>query len=191
MIRGPILVSLALMPLALPAVAAPVDSSELARCHAMASRDQQLDCYEALAAAAASKGTTALVAPTASDPSGSAPPTAPLPSAPGVAPVPGGQRAALSAAPYNPGDPANFGLSRRQVDPPPGGPTAVKSIVSQMTEDRLHNVTVLLENGQTWTFIEPEPRLRPGDSVTIKRASLGSFLMLTPSRRSYRVERTR
>jgi hypothetical protein len=65
----------------------------------------------------------------------------------------------------------------------------VKSIVSQLTEDRLHNITVVLDNGQTWAFIEPEPRLRPGDSVTIKRASLGSFLMLTPSRRSYRVER--
>jgi hypothetical protein len=60
-----------------------------------------------------------------------------------------------------------------------------------MTEDRLHNITVGLENGQTWAFIEPEPRLRPGDAVTIKRASLGSFLMLTPSRRSYRVERVK
>jgi hypothetical protein len=58
-----------------------------------------------------------------------------------------------------------------------------------MTEDRLHNITVVLDNGQTWAFIEPEPRLRPGDTVTIKRASFGSFLMLTPSRRSYRVER--
>ena len=67
----------------------------------------------------------------------------------------------------------------------------MKSIVSQMTEDRLHNITVVLENGQTWAFIEPDPRLRPGDSVTIKHASLGSFLMLTPSRRSYRVERVK
>jgi hypothetical protein len=31
--------------------------------------------------------------------------------------------------------------------------------------------------------------VRPGDTVTIKRAALGSFLMMTPSRHSYRVER--
>jgi hypothetical protein len=47
----------------------------------------------------------------------------------------------------------------------------------------------VLDNGQTWTFVEQEPRLRPGDPVTIKRASLSSFLMTTPSRHSYRVQR--
>lgn len=195
MIRGFITVS---MVLALPAVGAPVDSSDLARCHAMATRDQQLDCYEALAAAAASGATTAHVAPTA--PAVASAPAGPgAPTAAAVASTPAGSAAPSApgeqpAAPFNPDDPANFGLSRRQADPHPSAPstpTALKSTVFQMTEDRLHNVTVLLDNGQTWKFIDPEPRLRPGDAVTIKRASLGSFLMLTPSRRSYRVERSK
>jgi hypothetical protein len=126
----------------------------------------------------------------ASAPGPAAPTASAVPSAPGVIPAPGAQ----PPAPFNPDDPANWGLSRRQADPhpsAPASPTAIKSAVFQMTEDRLHNVTVVLDNGQTWKFIDPEPRLRPGDSVTIKRASLGSFLMLTPSRRSYRVERSR
>jgi hypothetical protein len=110
---------------------------------------------------------------------------------PTPAPTTGAGPAAAPAGAFDPDDAANFGLNRRQVEPHPGGPSAVKSIVSQMTEDRLHNITVVLDNGQTWAFIEPEPRLRPGDSVTIKRASFGSFLMLTPSRRSYRVERVK
>jgi hypothetical protein len=59
-----------------------------------------------------------------------------------------------------------------------------------MTQDRLSNVDLVLENGQTWRLIEPDPRVRPGDAVTIKRAALGSYLLLTPSRRSYRIERT-
>ena len=159
----------AIVLLALPAAAAQLDTHDLLRCHAIAASEQKLACYEALALAAQSEATTA------------AEPARQLkspPSAPTVA----------SAA--NPNTEDNFGLNRRQIEPRAAeGPAAIKSAVSQMTEDRLHNITVVLDNGQTWAFIEPEPRLRPGDTVTIKRASLGSFLMLTPSRRSYRVER--
>jgi len=159
----------AIVLLALPAAAAQLDTHDLLRCHAIAAGEQKLACYEALALAAQSEATTA------------AEPARQLkspPSAPTVA----------SAA--NPNTEDNFGLNRRQIEPRAAeGPAAIKSAVSQMTEDRVHNITVVLDNGQTWAFIEPEPRLRPGDTVTIKRASLGSFLMLTPSRRSYRVER--
>jgi len=159
----------AIVLLALPAAAAQLDTHDLLRCHAIAASEQKLACYEALALAAQSEATTA------------AEPARQLkspPSAPTVA----------SAA--NPNTEDNFGLNRRQIEPRAAeGPAAIKSAVSQMTEDRVHNITVVLDNGQTWAFIEPEPRLRPGDTVTIKRASLGSFLMLTPSRRSYRVER--
>ena len=159
----------AIVLLALPAAAAQLDTHDLLRCHAIAAGEQKLACYEALALAAQSEATTA------------AEPARQLkspPSAPTVA----------SAA--NPNTQDNFGLNRRQIEPRAAeGPAAIKSAVSQMTEDRVHNITVVLDNGQTWAFIEPEPRLRPGDTVTIKRASLGSFLMLTPSRRSYRVER--
>ena len=159
----------AIVLLALPAAAAQLDTHDLLRCHAIAASEQKLACYEALALAAQSEATTA------------AEPARQLkspPSAPTVA----------SAA--NPNTEDNFGLNRRQIEPRAAeGPASIKSAVSQMTEDRLHTITVVLDNGQTWAFIEPEPRLRPGDTVTIKRASFGSFLMLTPSRRSYRVER--
>ena len=51
-------------------------------------------------------------------------------------------------------------------------------------------VSVRLDNGQTWLLLEDGAELSPGDSITIKRAALGSFLLLTPSHRSYRVRRT-
>jgi hypothetical protein len=156
----------AIVLLALPAAAAQLDTNDLLRCHAIAAGEQKLACYEALAMAAQSDATTVA--------SGTAAAGSPTP-APAAA---------------NPKTQDNFGLNRRQIEPRAAeGPAAIKSAVSQMTEDRRHNITVVLDNGQTWAFIEPEPRLRPGDTVTIKRASFGSFLMLTPSRRSYRVER--
>ena len=85
----------------------------------------------------------------------------------------------------------NFGLTQRQLKPVAGGPSSEKAVVSQLTVDRLNNVVLVLDNGQTWAFVEPDPRVRPGDSITIKRAALGSFLMMTPSRRSYRVQRVK
>ena len=169
----------AIVLLALPAAAAQLDTRELLRCHAIAAKDERLDCYEALAASAASTASGAAPAQAAH----SVAPPAPA----AVAGV-----AAPATTPVDPNDPANFGLSRHQIEPhPPAEASSIKSVVSQMTEDRRHNITVVLDNGQTWAFIEPEPRLRPGDTVTIKHASLGSFLMLTPSRRSYRVERVK
>ena len=186
----------AIVLLALPAAAAQLDTHDLLRCHAIAASEQKLACYEALAVAAQSEATTAaesarqLKSPPSAPSVASAAavgPAAPGAAAPGTAAV-GSPTPATAAANLNTED--NFGLNRRQIEPRAAeGPASIKSAVSQMTEDRLHNITVVLDNGQSWAFIEPEPRLRPGDTVTIKRASFGSFLMLTPSRRSYRVER--
>lgn len=75
--------------------------------------------------------------------------------------------------------------------PLPRGPDSIAAVVSQVTMDRLNNVLITLDNGQSWTLVDPQGSLRPGDSVRIKRAALGSFLMTTPRRRSFRVERVR
>jgi hypothetical protein len=182
----------AIVLLALPAAAAQLDTKDLLHCHAIASRDERLDCYEALAMAAQSNTSTAAESP---HPAPSATPTASVASTATASHAPAGNAAAAagSATPptaaANPETEANFGLNRREIEPQVQKLGSIKSVVSQMTEDRLHNITVVLDNGQTWSFIEPQPRLRPGDTVTIKHASLGSFLMSTPSRRSYRVER--
>jgi hypothetical protein len=178
--------------LALPAAAAQLDASELARCAALAGSNERLACYDALAASVLPGATSALPAATPA-PAASTPPVAsvaPAAQSTPVAAAVAGQTAPASRS-VNPDDPANFGLTRQQLKAIPSGPDSIKGIVSQMTEDRLNNVIVVLDNGQTWTFVEQEPRLRPGDSVTIKRASLGSFLMTTPSRHSYRVLRSK
>jgi hypothetical protein len=177
-----------------------VNASELVRCAAIAGGNERLACFEALTLVAApgvriapatvsaiAGGTDAAAAPGAAQRS-DAPASAPVARADAVAPVPAGQ-ASPAARSANPDDPVNFGLTKHQLKVAPAGPDSVKATVSQITEDRLSHVSLVLDNGQTWGFTDPDPRVRPGDTVTIKRAALGSFLMMTPSRHSYRVER--
>jgi hypothetical protein len=84
---------------------------------------------------------------------------------------------------------STFGLTKPLPQAAPAGPELIKALVAKVTESRFGNVNVLLDNGQTWIVDAPDAQLKPGDSVTIKRAALGSFLMMTPARRSYRVRR--
>jgi hypothetical protein len=49
--------------------------------------------------------------------------------------------------------------------------------------------TATLEGGAVWELLDPDPLLATGDAVTIRRASLGSFVMETPSRRTHHVRR--
>jgi len=205
--------TLAGLPFAAIAGQQTVDVSDLARCRAISGAGERLACYDSLEARAVAGARNAPAAtptdtasswPAASDstqgpaaagaPTGVA--TAPGAAAPtGAATAPGAQlggTAAGTARSTDLDDPANFGLSLHQLKATPAakGPEQIKSVVSRMTQDRLNNVDLLLDNGQTWRLIEPDPRVRPGDAVTIKRAALGSYLLLTPSRRSYRIERT-
>jgi hypothetical protein len=50
-------------------------------------------------------------------------------------------------------------------------------------------MTVTLEGGQLWELDEGDPLLTVGDTVDIRRAALGSFMMETPSKRTHRVRR--
>jgi hypothetical protein len=50
-------------------------------------------------------------------------------------------------------------------------------------------MTVTLEGGALWELEDSDPLLAVGDAVTITRASLGSYLLHTPSHRTHRVHR--
>ena len=59
--------------------------------------------------------------------------------------------------------------------------------------ERMKRAIVLigLDNDQVWQQSELDSliRLQPGDQVTIRRASLGSHLLVTPAKYSTRVRR--
>lgn len=178
-------------------------AADLARCAAMPAADARLACYDSLSppsagtappAAAAVQGAVAVPAtPSPAAPaaaaSASAPATAPAPvraaaPAPASAPVP-----AAAPAPAAADDPRNFGLTPAQVRATPPGPQSIQARVTKISRNRFGSAYLVLDNGQTWSYTDEDSRVGPGDLVTIKRAMLGSFLMITPSKRSYHVER--
>jgi hypothetical protein len=175
-----------------------VSPGDIAYCARMTGADERLACYDDLArrksarapAAPAPAAATAASSPTPPSPTPQSatqanPPAASAPVATqgtAVAPTTQAQSAQSSA-----GSTGAFGLSRHEQV----GPDVITATVSKVSYDQLGNINVYLQNGQLWTFNDSDGLLRPGDTVTIKHASLGSFLMLTPDRQSHRVKRLR
>jgi hypothetical protein len=67
----------------------------------------------------------------------------------------------------------------------------IQGSITALLARRGGRVVVELDNGQVWATIEPDAQraLAAGGRVSIRRASLGSFLLVTESRRSVRVRR--
>ncbi len=170
-------------------LAAAAGTLDVAHCAAIAAPDARLACYDALAgrapASAAEARTTLVPPPIAAAPTAAV--ATPANAAAGTAAPPEAVASAAAA------DPQNFGLTQAQQHLAPVGPSSVASTVAGVSVDASGHGYVVLDNGQTWVFTETEAdsRLQPGDTVSIRRASLGSFLMVTPSRHSYRVHRSR
>jgi len=193
----------ALLGISVPAISASTPTAaDLARCAAIAGPDARLACYDGLAghpappAAVPPAAIPAAAIPAAAIPAASSPrSTAPAVPAPAVPPAPA---AAATPAPTFASDPQNFGFTeaqkRAQAQPhaAPEGPTAIQARVTKIVDNPAGRSYVVLDNGETWVFVDAadDARLRPGDQVTIKRGSLGSFLLLTSAKGSYHVHRT-
>jgi hypothetical protein len=186
-------------------------AADLARCAAIPKPDARLACYDSLsgpinptpatavappsAGAVATESSTTPAAPVVPAPaSASAPAPSPATaSTPAPTPAPTKAQAptpappAAAAAALN--DPRNFGFSPAQLHTPAQGPQSIRARVAKISRERTGTAYLALDNGQTWTYTDEDMRLGPGDLVTIKRAMLGAFLMTTPSKRSYHVQR--
>ncbi len=163
------------------------DANGLTQCSSISNTAERLACYDRLAGRASAK----------------APPSSPAAAASTAAPV---SAAPVSAAPAAAkpvpaaGPTANdFGLSTVQKERATGAaassPAEIKSITARVTGFRQGpdgRPRVLLDNGQTWEYEEDgDYLLAVGDPVTIRRASLGSFLLVTPAKIVHRVRRIR
>lgn len=89
----------------------------------------------------------------------------------------------------------SFGMSeasKRAREPQqPAQPTSITSTLTQVSSRPTGQLVLTLEDGQVWTQTESDLRFRarPGDAVTIRKASLGSYLMVGPDRVATRVRR--
>lgn len=164
-------VGTALILMAAAAAAAP-SNNDMARCALIPAPDSRLACYDALAHRPGDK-------PSAAAKSTPAPAAAPVPAPAAAAPA----AAAIAA------DPKNFGLTPAQQHTADLGPKSIAAHISIVSSDQAGRTLVVLDSGETWSVMDNDGRISSGDAVTIKRAALGSFLMMTPSNHSYRVRR--
>jgi hypothetical protein len=155
-----------------------------AQCVAIDDDRARLACYdEALGRPAATRSNVPAAA--AGAPVAAAATTAPTAAAP------------LARPPTpSPGEAAqNFGLSAEKVLGPQGVPTEIKAKVTAVQANEITGrAVVTLDNGQVWQQVEATAapkRPRAGDEVMIRKASLDSYLMVTPERGSARVRRVR
>lgn len=93
----------------------------------------------------------------------------------------------------------DFGLNRQQMrETQPErmqavSPDRIQGTVTRVVWTADGRRVVTLESGQSWMLIEAAQKgqLRAGDTVTIREAALGSFMLVTPGGLALRARRTR
>jgi hypothetical protein len=85
--------------------------------------------------------------------------------------------------------PESFGLYPAEHPKPPPVASSLEARVTALGKDAAGRMTVSLEGGALWELDESDPLLAVGETVTITRAALGSFLLKTASSRTHRVRR--
>jgi hypothetical protein len=168
---------------------------DLSVCGAIADSAERLACYDRLAGrpAAPQPAAAAPAAPRAAPaaPSAVAPPaTAAKPATPATAaPAP----PATAAKPATPAaDAGSFGSY--SAEHPNAAPAVTQSLNARVTalgKTIDGRPTLTLEGGALWLLDEVDPLLAVGDTVSIRRGVLGSFLLETPTRRLHHVRRIR
>jgi hypothetical protein len=149
-----------------------VPMSALKKCADIVSIQERVACYDQLAerAATAERPATAERAATAEHPAA-------------------GERAAtpVAAAPKE-----TFGLySAEHPHPNVAKAAAVTVKIASIANGSSGHPIATMEGDQVWELDGPDPLLKSGDTVTIDRGVLGSFIMTTPAGRIHRLHRLR
>jgi hypothetical protein len=161
------------------AVAPTVAAEVTHRCASVAADAARLQCYDAAfgksAGAAASSAADGRAAA----------------SAPAAAAVPAATDASVKAR-------EEFGLSesekRTRRQEPEDQPASITGQVAQLGRRPTGELVVSLADGQVWAQIESDDsrsRVKIGDTITVRKASLGSYLLVGPDRIAMRVRRVK
>jgi hypothetical protein len=160
----------------LPLLAA--SNAAIEACTKIADDGARLACFDREVAAVLAREhapAVAAAAPTASPPAVAAPPAAPLTEE---------QKMGLT--------PGRIQQLERPASAPPPPQTLTIAIQSISVDGNGHQVFTL-ENGQVWRQVELDTRftVNAGDSITISRATMGSYFMSYGKHRNTRVSRIR
>jgi hypothetical protein len=99
-----------------------------------------------------------------------------------------------TAAPAATGAPvpkASFGLYNAEHPAAPAVEALITAKVISIGISSSGRSTVALEGNQVWELDSADPVLANGDTVTVKRGTLGSFILTTAAGRLHRVHRIR
>jgi hypothetical protein len=173
--------------------AAPGSPNDLKACVAIAAEAERVVCYDKLAGRAVTPPATSAGAGSqpsaASQASAKAPAAQTSPTAP--APPSAPASAGTAASPVT-GSKEAFGLyAAEHPSAPKSAVDSVTGKVVALSYDSYGRETVSLEGGPMWQLAGSDALLANGDSVTVKRAVLGSYILTTPSGRTHRVRRLR
>jgi hypothetical protein len=138
-----------------------VPMSVLKQCAAINSTAERVACYDKLAGRAPATASSRATAPTAE--------------APAAAPAPK----------------ESFGLYTAEHPKAPAVERLSTGQVISIGSNSRGRVTVTLSGDQVWELDSADPVLANGDTVTIQRGALGSFILTTPAGRIHRVHRMR
>jgi hypothetical protein len=161
---------------------ATVPQSALHACAIIAAASERLSCYDRLSGRAVQSAAAAAPPPAAP----AAPPAAVQASPAAAAPPPAAPPAAAAAAAVPPKE--SFGLYAAE-HPAPRVASSLQARVVAVGNSASGRMTVSLEGGQLWELDDADPLLAVGETVSIHRAALGSFLMQTATKRTHRVHR--
>jgi hypothetical protein len=170
-------------------VSAQQSQTSLKACAAIADPSQRLDCYDRLAGRSTTATSAPAAPPSAPPAAAAAAPAAPASASPGAGSTASGAPASAAPAAQTPPGQPSFGLYPAEHPKPPAPASSLETHVLSLGRSVSGRTTVELDGGAVWELDEPDPLLAVGDTVTITRALLGSFLMQTPSHRTHRVRR--
>ena len=154
---------------------------DVQRCAKLTDDRARLECYDEVARRLA--GTNAQPLADASAAASGTATTANRPSSPSHVTAPPAAK---------PG--ADFGLSeaaKQARDPEKAKQDSISAEVATIARRLTGEMVVTLADGQVWAQLDPDTRakIKVGDTVTIRRAALGSYLLVTPSGMATRVKR--
>lgn len=143
-------------------------------CKQLTDNSARLSCYDRLAATFVSQEASAVVAV----PEAAAPTSTPA----AVVATP------ATATPSAEVIEADFGKTQSR---PSDQVEQLQATVKSLSRNKMRKLLITLENGHTWRQTEDDSiQLKAGDSVTIEKASFGSFLLSkTGTNRKVRVKR--
>jgi hypothetical protein len=153
-----------------------IPMSVLKQCAEINEPSKRLSCYDQVAERSPASGAALPKDPPAAKGS-------PAASAPAAA--------ATSAATTAPPPKESFGLYTAEHPTAPRVEALITAKVISMGISSSGRSTVALEGDQVWELDSADPVLKNGDAVTVKRGTLGSFILTTPAGRLHRVHRIR